>query len=120
MRKALTVLGLLAASAAGAQDNPIRGIYGDEGGCARAAGRATNSDMVFLLAPDRIERWESTCPITRIAGLGKGRWQIDVLCSGEGESWTDSYTITPLPGEEGFTIVPTDRLSMHYELRPCP
>lgn len=119
MRTTLALLLCLSGGAALAQDNPITGIYGDEGGCRRVAGQPEGTDLVFILTPDRIERWESACQITRIMGDGSVPVQIDVTCSGEGESWTDSYLLAPLPGEDGYLIGPADDPDIRFEIRRC-
>jgi hypothetical protein len=119
MRAAFALL-LLSATAVLAQDNPIAGVYGNEGGCRRVAGQPEGTDLVFILAPDRIERYESTCPITRLVLDGEGApAQADVTCSGEGETWTDSYLLSPLPGEDGYIIGPAEYPDIRFEVRPC-
>lgn len=117
MRSALVLL--LTASTAVAQGNPIAGTYGDEGGCRRLAGQPEGTDLVFILTPDRIERWESACLITGIVVDDGIPVQVDVTCSGEGESWTDSYLLSPLPGEDGYSIGPAGFPDIRFEVRPC-
>jgi hypothetical protein len=118
MRVALALI--LTASTAVAQVTPITGTYGDDGGCRRLAGQPEGTDLVFILTPDRIERWESACPITRWRVDGSGNpVQADVTCSGEGETWTDSYLLSPLPGEDGYLIGPAEFPDIRFEVRPC-
>lgn len=119
MRTVPVLLLCLWGGAALAQANPITGTYGDEGGCRRLAGQPVTTDMVFILAPDRVERWESTCPITRIMVDGDTPVQIDVACSGEGETWTDSFLLSPLPGEDGYLIGPVGEPGIRFEIRRC-
>jgi hypothetical protein len=119
MRATFGLVLCLAGGMALAQDNPISGVYGDEGGCRRLAGQPEGTDLVFILTPDRIERWESACDITSIATEDGNPAQIDVTCSGEGETWTDSYAVSPLSGEDGYSIGPVDFPEIRFDLRPC-
>jgi hypothetical protein len=111
------MLACIAASAAWSQSAPV---YGDAGGCARAAGQPATTDRVFILTDDQVERFEAACPIETVQDMGDGQRRIDVLCSGEGETWQTSYVLTPLPGEDGFLVALVDRPTETVELRRCP
>ncbi len=118
MRTAPIVL-FLSASAALAQANPITGVYGDEAGCRRLAGQPEGTDVVFILTPDRIERYESSCAINSLFALDGQETRADVTCNGEGEEWADAYVFSPLPGEDGYLIGPADYPDVRFEVRPC-
>lgn len=92
--------------------------WGDEGGCARALGQRVLTDMVFVLWPDRIERHESSCRIIDVQGDLNTRAVIETECSGEGETWIQSYGITP-HSPDMFMIWPTDAPDYVTELRAC-
>ena len=102
-----------------AQANPITGDYGDAGGCARLTGALPTGDMVFILTPDRIDRYETSCDISTIQTMDGAPVVLEVSCSGEGEFWTDSYAISPLTGEDGYLIGPLDAPDIRFELRRC-
>lgn len=65
--------------------------WGDEAGCAAVAGEAVLTDSLFILWPDRIERYESACTIAGIDGDLADRATITTECSGEGDTWTSTY-----------------------------
>lgn len=92
--------------------------WGDDGGCARVVGKPAGTDLVFILWPDRIERWESSCQITAFGGDIDIRGVIHTNCSGEGEDWTQSYGITPT-GDDTFAIWPVESPDTITELRRC-
>jgi hypothetical protein len=92
--------------------------WGDDGGCARVAGDPSNTDLVFILWPDRIERWESTCRITGFDGDLNTQSVIETECNGEGETWTQSYGMAPV-GDDLYTIWPVDAPEYITELRLC-
>ena len=94
-------------------------IWGDDGGCARLAGLPPQTDMVFLLYPDRVERWESACMISAVTRLSGNGQRIEVTCSGEGETWRDAY-ILGAERPDGTVPVRLDDLPdpITY-IRPC-
>lgn len=94
-------------------------IYGDEGGCRRAAGQPEGTDLVFVLYPDRIERWESSCPIVGMERTDATRVVLITQCTGEGETWEQRYVMEPLSGEDGFLIGPDEYQDIRFEVRPC-
>lgn len=87
-------------------------------GCERVAGVMESSDDVFILWPDRIERWESECRIVDLDGDLNRLSVIETQCSGEGETWTQTYSITPIG--DIYAIWPTEYPDARFELRPCP
>ena len=93
--------------------------WGDAAGCARVAGEPPQSDMLFVLWPDRIERWEANCRITGFDGDLNTRGVIETECSGEGETWSQLYGITPL-GDGAYAIWPAAAPDFITELRRCP
>ena len=115
----LTALLLVIAGTAAAEGDPIVGTYADEGGCSRIAGEPASSDMVFILTPERVERYESSCDISTVTVVEGFPTQLDVTCVGEGEEWTDSYVIAPLKGVDGFLIGPLDYPDISFEVRRC-
>lgn len=92
--------------------------WGDTGGCARVAGEMEPSDLVFILWPGRIERWESTCKIVGFDGDLNTRSVIETACEGEGETWMQSYGMTPV-GNDLYTIWPVESPDFITELRLC-
>jgi hypothetical protein len=110
----LTILAVIALPL-GAQ---AQQAWGDDGGCARVAGKQAISDSVFILWPTWIERFESSCNIVGFDGDLNGKSIIQTECTGEGENWTQSYEMTPAGGER-YTIWPSDSPHFTTELRPC-
>lgn len=110
---AATVVLACAPLSAVAQD-----AWGDVGGCARVAGLPEPSDMVFILWPDRIERWESICQIVGFDGDLNTRSVILTACEGEGETWNQSYGMTPV-GDDLYAIWPVEYPDAITELRKC-
>jgi len=94
-------------------------IYGDEGGCRRVAGEPEATDLVFVLYPDRVERWESSCPIIGSERLGPTGMVLITSCSGEGETWEQRYAMTPTADGKGFLIGPEDYDDIRFEVYPC-
>lgn len=91
---------------------------GNIAGCERAAGQMESSDNVFILWPDRIERWESSCEIMGVEGDLNRRAIIMTECYGEGEMWAQDYGMTPM-GEDAFLIWPIEYPDVVSELRMC-
>ena len=91
---------------------------GNLSGCERVNGTMESSDDVFILWPDRIERWESTCTITNVTGDLNLRAILMTECYGEGEMWPQDYGITPV-GTEMFAIWPLEYPEAIFELRMC-
>ena len=91
---------------------------GNLSGCERVAGQMESSDDVFILWPDRIERWESTCPIVSVEGDLNLRALVLTKCTGEGATWEQSFGISPL-GTEVFLIWPAEAPDYSIELRMC-
>jgi hypothetical protein len=94
-------------------------IWGDEGGCARLAGQAPQTDMVFLLRPDRIERWESSCMISNTTRLPGNAQRIEVTCSGEGTTWTDAYILGAERADGTVPVRIDDFPDPITYIRPC-
>jgi len=92
--------------------------WGNLSGCERTAGKTESSDSVFILWPDRIERWESSCTIVGFEGDLNTRSIIETECTGEGETWTQTYGMTPV-GDDIYTIWPVDSPEFITELRLC-
>lgn len=92
--------------------------WGDEGGCARVQGKPALTDMVFILWPDRIERHESSCRIVDVQGDLNTRAVIETECTGEGETWTQAYGMTP-NGPDMFVIWPTEAPEFTTALLAC-
>lgn len=92
--------------------------WGDEGGCARVAGKDVYTDRVLILWPDRIEHHESTCMITSVEGDINTRAVINTKCEGEGETWVQSYGATPTGGG-AFAIWSVDAPDQITALRVC-
>ena len=91
---------------------------GNQAGCERVAGLEESTDNLFVLWPDRIERWESFCKIESVEGDVNVRSIITTQCSGEGDTWKQVYGMTPL-GENAFSIWPVESPEMIFELRSC-
>lgn len=70
-------------------------VWGDENGCRIALGNPPESDLAFILRPDRIERYESICPIVAVTPLDGGSVRLTTECSGEGETWPVDYVLLP-------------------------
>jgi hypothetical protein len=114
MHKTMSVAFCLVAASAGAET-----VWGDAGGCARYFGQPPATDMVFLLYPDRIERWESLCTVVGVTPLQANEQLVDVACSGEGETWADAYILGPQRAD-GTAIVRNARTpEFAIEIRPC-
>jgi hypothetical protein len=94
-------------------------IYGDEGGCRRAAGQPEGTDLVFLLYPDRVERWESSCRIVATERVDAENLVLTTQCNGEGETWEQRYVMQPLVSGDGFRVGPVEYEDIRFELRPC-
>lgn len=118
--RALWASGFLVAGACMAQAGQISGTYADEAGCGRLAGLPDSGDVLFILTPERVERYESSCAITDIEMQDGVPTVLQVACEGEGETWTDSYLIAPLPEEDGFMVSPSEAPEIEFELRRCP
>jgi len=99
-----------------AQPGPV---LGNEGGCERHAGRAPTTDNVTLLTADGIEGWESSCPIVSSTQGTEGQLILEVECSGEGETWRDTYMVFPSPGGSGVILFPADAPQFEKLLTPC-
>ncbi|MFW2541975.1 hypothetical protein ACN2XU_04980 [Primorskyibacter sp. 2E107] len=68
--------------------------YGNASGCARVTGQGTQSDDVAIFYPsDRLEFWESRCALHDYQSLGAGAVMLNTKCSGEGETWDETYFI---------------------------
>lgn len=93
--------------------------FGDDGGCARVRGEAPQGDMVFILWPDRVERWESSCDIVATERLDAASVLLRTECSGEGETWEQRYVMAPLPDGAGFVIGPEEYPDVRFEVRLC-
>jgi len=118
VRGLLFLTGLLAVPAF-AETSQIVGVYADAGGCARLAGEAAATDMVFILTPTTVERYESICRITSIDLEDDVPVAIDVKCAGEGESWVTGYLIAPMLDADGYVLSPVDFPESVHELRRC-
>ena len=94
-------------------------IYGDDGGCRRVAGEPAGTDLVFVLYPDRVERWESSCAIVGSERFDATSVELITQCSGEGETWEQRYVLTPLSGQDGYLIGPAEYDDIRFEVRPC-
>tara|TARA_B110000503_G_C7124862_1_gene404126 strand:+ start:643 stop:990 length:348 start_codon:yes stop_codon:yes gene_type:complete len=92
--------------------------WGNEGGCNRVAGRDEGTDMVTILWPDRIEHLESGCRFIMINGDINVRATIETECDGEGETWTQTYGMTPI-GADTIAIWPADAPDYVQNLRLC-
>jgi len=91
---------------------------GNLSGCERVAGQMESSDDVFILWPDRIERWESTCEITAVEGDLNRRSILMTECFGEGDMLPQDFGMTPV-GEDMFSIWPIEAPDVIFELRMC-
>ena len=91
---------------------------GNESGCDRVMGREERSDNLFILWPAMIEQWESHCKIVGFEGDLDTRSVIHASCEGEGETWPQSYGMTPL-GDDRYTIWPIESPERTFELRQC-
>lgn len=94
-------------------------VYGDAAGCQRHAGQPVNTDMVFILHTDKIERHESICPISGITPLQGGGMKLHVTCSGEGESWTDSYILDDWDDVATLNVRPAQDATISFNLSKC-
>jgi hypothetical protein len=93
--------------------------YGNEGGCNRMAGKPEGTDAVAIFRPgERIEFWESSCPILGSTMVGAGATVVTVECSGEGETWEAYYMLETLEGD-GFVLYPEDAPDNRTELHAC-
>jgi hypothetical protein len=113
MRTALSIAFLVLPMTAQAYE-----AIGNDSGCDRVMGREERSDNLFVLWPDRIERWESNCAIVGLEGDLNTRSIIHTSCEGEGETWQQSYGMTPV-GDDLFTIWPIESPEIIFELRQC-
>lgn len=118
--RALSIL-MLSAPAAWAQDNPIRGTYGDANGCLQSAGQADANEPGFILTPHLIERSDTTCPIRRLVENLDGELaKAEVACLGGNDGyWIETYRFAPLPGEDGYIIDRADDPAFRVEVRRC-
>lgn len=93
--------------------------WGTPDGCLRHNGQAPTGDNVFLLYPDRVEGWESSCAITGVDILPTGTLTLFTECSGEGETWSESYSILP-PTPDGVLHVEFARAAgVSHNLELC-
>ena len=113
MRQFLTIVALSALPlSANAQ------ALGNRAGCERVAGLEESIDNLFVLWPDRIERWESHCSILGVEGDLNARSLIITKCSGEGDTWEQVFGMTPV-GDGAYAIWPVEDPEMIFELRDC-
>lgn len=114
VRRILIAASVMCADAASAQ---VSSAWGDEGGCARVNGEVVLTDMVFILTPEGIERHESMCPLIGADRDGEGNTILIAQCSGEGDTWEQSYAIDISDGI--MRIWSVDAPDFVTELRPC-
>jgi hypothetical protein len=105
---------MLPALSAGAET-----VWGDAEGCAVHRGQPATTDVMFILYPSRIARWESTCDIVAVAPLQGGEQLVDVACTGEGESWADAYILGPQRSDGSATVRNAQFPEFVIEIRPC-
>ena len=89
MMKLLLALALSMATTSVAAET----VWGTEGGCQRHAGQMPDTDLVFLLYPDRVEGWESRCAIVGTEFLEADATILVTECAGEGDVWIESFII---------------------------
>lgn len=118
VRLLVLAVAVLAAPAL-AETSPIVGVYADAGGCARLAGQPATTDMLFILTPTTVERYESICEITTIAQVDDVPVTIEAKCVGEGESWVAGYNIAPIPDADGYVLSLVESPETLHELRRC-
>ena len=110
-------LALLALSVAGAaQAEPL---WGDAGGCTRGQGDGVESDMLVILSPDRVRFYESECVFSAAKAQSNGSWTLTSQCTGEGETWTEVFRVTPLPAQGMARLRLTDEDGITWELSRC-
>ena len=113
MRTALVIASFSLPMAAQAYE-----AIGNESGCDRVMGKEERSDNLFILWPAMIERWESRCTIVGFEGDLDTRSVIHTSCEGEGDTWLQSYGMTPV-GDDTYAIWPVETPGTIFELRQC-
>lgn len=81
---------------------PVDEPFGDEAGCMRVRGDVPQTDNLIIVWPDRIERHEATCVPGGLVQRGEGPLEFEMLCSGEGESWSQTYFLEA--AGDGWTV----------------
>ena len=116
MTRRIAIFLALLPTFAAAQDGP----YGNPAGCDRHAGKPPAGEGVVLFYPgDRLEFWESACPIAGALQVGGGATLVTVTCSGEGETWEDYYMLETT-SDDGFMLYPEDTPDRRTALAQCP
>ena len=136
LRAALTRLaGLLLAGTAAAQDAPLAASeaallpfdvatlpvvapYGDEAGCARAAGEAAAGDSAILLDEGGISLHETRCEAAALHPLRDGAFVVLAACQAEGTREVRSYTLVPDAEYLSLTLHASDGRVLGT-VRPC-
>ena len=96
------------------------GIHSNQGGCDRLTGKPVSTDNVLILHSDRLEFWESSCPITQSQPVGSEAVLLTVTCSGEGETWDDFYMLETTSDPARVVLYPEDAPNARQDLQVCP
>ena len=97
---------------------PLTGAYGDEAGCARAEGLASEGDTLLLLEPDGLTLPEAVCETAAVHPLRDGAFVMLGACRAEGAREVRSYTLVPDNEYLSFTLHAEDGQELGT-VRPC-
>jgi hypothetical protein len=122
LRNALTVALLLSGTIgalAQAAELPIEGTYGNDAGCAFAAGGETLDDSRFLLRADGLEAYAGACEFVQVLPARTGASVATALCRSEGMYDIRMFAISePDPENPSLQVFFSDGQLWH-EVLPC-
>jgi hypothetical protein len=114
MRTVLCILFAIFASCANADD-----VFGNLGGCARAAGAAERDDTAVIFDQTVLEFHESFCTIIKTTKIGPNVQRFETECQGEGASWPLSFIVETLPEEDAILLADFDAPDTKTKLKRC-
>ena len=58
-----------------------------ENQCRRSDWNGDRTDRLISVSPSQIQYWETSCKVDVVRKLDDGAAEVDLFCSGEGETW---------------------------------
>ncbi len=103
------VASAMAASAATADTLQPGKVYGNSEGCACAkTGQFPGTDSYVVITTRYVQQIETSCELVQ-ALVGKyGDIFANAICSGEGETWPQTYVLSALTEDGSFTVTTSD------------
>ncbi|HOV03563.1 MAG TPA: hypothetical protein PLJ34_02095 [Hyphomicrobiales bacterium] len=101
MRSSIALFGALVVSGAALAAEPYEGKWAAEAAWCRNT-PATTDQVPITVSARGIEGYESSCPFTSVTRKD-GNYVAKAKCSGEGETWTETYVMAV----EGRTLTLT-------------